>query len=437
MTAQSINRRRLFALGGIAAAGVALDQSALAAPKAPLARTGAHRQNGPITLRFAHMNSWNAEWAAELDTMVAEWNAANPDVQVEVIKWTWDTYFATMTAAIGAGEAPDIMNVGWGEVVQFGRLHFLDLAPMLTDQARAGFYDTSFKSCTYGDAIYGLPVFEQMNQVLYYRSDFAEEAGVSFEGDTLRWDDLVAAAQAMTTSDRSGLGIVGMGRGIVEPFAPFQYQNDSAMVAEEGDALVSTFDSEEATAAGRFFIDLWTAHGIVNPNNLGKGYTELVNDIGLGSVAMFHGVTQNYFAIGTLHPDVGDLIKIAPPQIGNWAATIGGAFSMSIFKYTQAPEEALRFIEWATSNENLENYWLPLGNVLSTRPDVPSPGLPDDIAASFLQYQEVQEGFPAATQWEEIRERVLAPRLAQAAGGQRSFDEIWPEIQEETQKALS
>ncbi|MDQ3411737.1 MAG: extracellular solute-binding protein, partial [Chloroflexota bacterium] len=120
MTSPSINRRRLFALGGLAAAGVALDQTALAAPSVPPARSRSRHQNGPITLRFAHMNSWNAEWAAELDTMVARWNEENPDVQVEVIKWTWETYFATMTAAIGAGEAPDIMNVGWGEVVQFG-----------------------------------------------------------------------------------------------------------------------------------------------------------------------------------------------------------------------------------------------------------------------------------------------------------------------------
>lgn len=437
MTAQSINRRRLFALGGIAAAGAALDQSALAAPRAPFARTAAHRQNGPLTLRFAHMNSWNAEWAAELDTMVEEWNAANPDVQVEVIKWTWDTYFATMTAAIGAGEAPDIMNVGWGEVVQFGRLHFLDLASMLTDEARAGFYETSFKSCTYGDAVYGLPVFEQMNQVLYYRGDIADEAGVSFDGDSITWDEMVAAGQAMMTDERAGLGVVGMGRGIVEPFAPYQYQNDSMMVVEDGDTLVSTFDTEESAQAARFFVDLWTESGIVNPNNLGKGYTELVNDFGLGSVAMFHGITQNYFAIGSLYPDIADQVRIAPPQTAKRPATIGGAFSMSIFKYTQAPEEAFRFIEWTTSNDNLSKYWLPLGNVLSTRPEVPSPNMSDEIAAAFLRYQEVQEVFPFATQWEEIRERVLAPRLAQAAGGQRPFDEIWAEIQEETQEALA
>lgn len=437
MSSRSINRRRLFALGGIAAAGAALDHSARAAPQAMPARARAARQGEPITLRFAHMNSWNAEWAAELDTMVGEWNAANPDVQVEVIKWTWDTYFATMTAAIGAGEAPDIMNVGWGEVVQFGRLHFLDVAPMLTEEARAGFNETSFKSCTFGDEIYGLPVFEQMNQVLYYRADFAEEAGVTFEGDTLSWDDMVAAAQAMMTEGRSGLGVNGMGRGIVEPFAPYQYQNGSPMVAQEGDAFVSTFDTEESAEAAQFFIDLWTKHGVVNPNNLGKGYTELVNDFGLGSVAMFHGITQNYFAIGQLYPDVADLIRIAPPQTAQRSATIGGAFSMSIFKYTEAPEEAYRFVEWATSSENLANYWLPLGNVLSTRPDVPSPGLPDDIAAAFMRYQEVQEVFPFATEWEEIRERVLAPRLAQAAGGQRPLDEVWPEIQEETVETLS
>jgi ABC-type glycerol-3-phosphate transport system substrate-binding protein len=152
---------------------------------------------------------------------------------------------------------------------------------------------------------------------------------------------------------------------------------------------------------------------------------------------MFHGITQNYFAIGQLYPDVADLIRIAPPQAAQRPATIGGAFSMSIFKYTQAPEEAYRFIEWTTSNENLEKYWLPLGNVLSTRPEVPSPNMSEDIAAAFLRYQEVQEVFPFATQWEEIRERVLAPRLAQAAGGQRPFEEVWPEIQEETEQALT
>jgi len=383
------------------------------------------------------MNSWNAAWAADIDAMVADWNAANPGVQVDVVKWTWDTYFATMTAAIGADQAPDVMNIGWGEVVQIGRLHLLDLAPFLSAEDKAGFFETSFRSCTFGDAIYGLPVFEQINQVLYYRDDFAQEAGVTFDGETLDWEGLVEAAQKLTTNGRFGLGANGMGRGIVEVFAPFQYQNNSPMVAREGDAWVSTFDTEESTQAARYFIDLWTQHKVINPNSLGKTYTDAVNDLGLGSVAMFHGVTQNYFAVGEQFPDLKDVIKIAPPQTNRTTATIGGAFSMSVFKTTDHPEEAVDFIKFATSPDSLAKYWLPKGQILSPRPEVPSPGMPDEIAARMRQYQDVQQVFPFTTKWETIREGVLAPRLAQMAGGQRSFDEGWAEIQEQAVRELA
>lgn len=439
MNERLLNRRSVLKIGGGAAAtGVLLNRAhrAAAAPAHATAPAVIRAQGDSVKLKFAHMNSWNAEWAADLDTMVSDWNAANPDIQVEVIKWTWDTYFATMTASIGAGESPDVMNVGWGEVVEIGRPHFLDLATMISDDVKNAFYETSFRSCTYENQIFGLPAFEQMNQVLYYRSDFAEEAGVTFEGDTLAWEGLVDAATKMTNDERYGLGASAKGRGIVEPFAPFQYQNGSPMVEHQGDAWVSTFDSPAATEAGKYFIDLWTGSKVINPNNLGKGYTELVNDLGLGTVGMFHGITQNYFALVQQYPELADKIKIAPPQTRTATATIGGAFSMSIFKYTKAPDQALKFIEYATGKDAMEKYWLPKGQVLSPRQDVPSPGMPDDIAAMMREYQDVQAVFPFATQWETVREKVLSPRLAQLAAGQGDFDSGWKDIHEQTMETL-
>jgi ABC-type glycerol-3-phosphate transport system substrate-binding protein len=436
MTHRTINRRRLVAGSGIAVSGLALGRPSSTYAMPQVARSFRRAQGDPVKLQFAHMNSWNAEWTADLDTMVSDWNAANADIQVEVIKWTWDTYFATMTAAIGAGEAPDVMNIGWGEVVLIGRQHLLDLATLVSAETIASFNEASFKSCKYGDAIYGLPVFEQMNQVLYYRDDFAQEAGVTFEGDTLTWEGLVEAATALQAEGRSGLGVSARGRGIVEPFAPIQYQNESRMVVQEGDAWVPTFDSEESRVAGQYFVDLWTTHGVVNANNLEKGYTELVNDLGLGTTAMFHGVTQNYFALTQTYPDLADVIKIAPPQTNTVTSTIGGAFSMSVFKYTENPEAAVKFVEWATAADQLTNYWLPKGQVLSPNPNVPSPGMPDEIAARMAEYQAVQDVFPFATQWETVRERVLAPRLAQLVSGQGDFDSTWSDIQSEAEMTL-
>jgi ABC-type glycerol-3-phosphate transport system substrate-binding protein len=435
------NRRHFVGAAGAVAAGFGATgmgtSEAVAAPHSAAAKRPPRRAQGePVRLQFAHMNSWNPPWAADLDAMVADWNAANPGVQVDVIKWTWDTYFATMTAAIGAEQAPDVMNIGWGEVVQIGRLHLLDLAPMLTDEDRAGFSEASFRSCTFEDAVYGLPVFEQMNQVLYYRDDFAQEAGVSFEGETLDWAGLIDAAKKLTSEGRFGLGANGMGRGIVEVFAPFQYQNDSPMVARDGDGWVSTFDTEESTEAARYFIDLWTTEQVINPNSLGKGYTDLVTDLGLGTIGMFHGVTQNYFAVGEQFPDLKDVVKIAPPQTNRSTATIGGAFSMSVFKTSEHPEEAVDFVKFATSADSMAKYWLPKGQVLSSRPEVPSPGMPDDIAERMREYQSVQQVFPFTAKWETMREGVLAPRLALMASGQAGFDEGWADIQEEAAAEL-
>jgi multiple sugar transport system substrate-binding protein len=440
MTTRPIDRRKfLKGAGGLAVSGLALSQVAGQGAAGPVSKSAPaviRSQGDKVKLKFAHMNSWNAEWDKDLDKMVADWNEANPDIQVEVIKWTWDTYFATLTSAIGAGESPDVMNVGWGEVVELGRPHFLDLATMIGDDVKKQFYDTSFRSCTYEDKIYGLPVFEQMNTLLYYRTDLAEEAGVTFDEDTITWEQLTDAAKAQTTKDRFGLGMGGNGRGIVEPFTPSQYQNNSPMVEHQDGKWVPTFDTDASREAGQFFVDLWTGSKVINPNNLGKGTTDLVNDLGLGTVAMYFGITQNYFALTSQYPDLADKIKIAPPQTRATTSTIGGAFSMSVFKYTKAPEQALKFVEYTTSKEAMEKYWLPKGQVLSPRPDVPSPGMPDDIAARMRQYQDVQAVFPFATQWETVREKVLSPRLAQLASGQSKFDSAWKEIQEQAEMVL-
>jgi ABC-type glycerol-3-phosphate transport system substrate-binding protein len=109
---------------------------------------------------------------------------------------------------------------------------------------------------------------------------------------------------------------------------------------------------------------------------------------------------------------------------------------MSVFKYTENPEAAVKFVEWATGADALSTYWLPKGQVLSPNPSVPSPGMPDEIAARMAEYQAAQDVFPFATQWETVRERVLSPRLAQLVSGQSDFDSAWSDIQAEAEMTL-
>jgi ABC-type glycerol-3-phosphate transport system substrate-binding protein len=79
-----------------------------------------------------------------------------------VVKWTWSTYWATLMASIGAGESPDVMNVGWGEVTQLGRPHGVKINQMLTQEMKEKWLPESWRSATYLDgSIYGVPTFDQ------------------------------------------------------------------------------------------------------------------------------------------------------------------------------------------------------------------------------------------------------------------------------------
>ena len=87
MTHSTLNRRHLLAGTG-AALALAKPSGVFAAPA--VSRSYRRLQGDPVTLKFAHMNSWNAEWTADLDTMVADawrWQRENPAGYREAGTW--------------------------------------------------------------------------------------------------------------------------------------------------------------------------------------------------------------------------------------------------------------------------------------------------------------------------------------------------------------
>src|SRR5688500_11896708 len=108
-----LTRRATLKLLSAGAAGAFLAACApVAAPSgdAPVAAAE------PVTVRYAHMNCWDEVLCGGQRDLTTEFNENNADVQVEGVEWSWGNYLATLTASVSAGEAPDVMNVGWGEV---------------------------------------------------------------------------------------------------------------------------------------------------------------------------------------------------------------------------------------------------------------------------------------------------------------------------------
>jgi multiple sugar transport system substrate-binding protein len=425
-------RRRLLKQVGAVGAAIAAGAtgSAAVASAAPIRRAAA-----PAVVRYAHMNCWDATLCRGQKDLVAEFNATHPNIRAESVEWSWGNYLATMSAAVTAGEAPDVMHVGWGEVVSLGRPYFEPLDAYLTDDLKQNIRPSSWTSSQFDGQTYGIPVTEQLNEVAYYRSDIWQQAGI--DGEPTTWEQFTDVAQRLMAAGLEGDGTQASGAPITARFIELQYQNGSNMfVPIGGGKWAHTLDTPESMEAGRFWHSIWRS-GILSQSNLQRSSNELEPAFAAGTLGMMHGIVQSYFSMVETYPELADKIRLLPPLRRVNGATVGGAFSLSMFKQARNKDAAAEFISWATTADTMNRFWIPNGHILPTRVDVRYPAMPDYIQQRFGEYQAVQRVFPFVPEWETVKGKVLTPILGDMATGAVDFDTGWNTLISQTNFVLS
>lgn len=383
--------------------------------------TPAANKPGPAKVRYAHMNCWDDTMCKGQRDLVKEFNDSHPNIVVEPVEWSWGNYLATLTASVSAGEAPDIMNVGWGEVVSLGRPYFEPLDSYINDDLKQNINPASWTSSKLNDKTYGIPVFEQLNEVEYFRQDVWDNAGITKEPET--WEDYV---QVLKTLKDSGIsdpwGMQANGAPIVSRFLEIQFQNGSDVFKNDGDKWTHTFNTPEAKEAAKFWYDLWNDFGVIPKGNLQRSTSDLEPLFKEGKVGLLSNITQSYFSMVSTYPDIADQIRVAPVMRNKVGATLGGAFGMSMFLQSKAKQAAWEFIAWATSKDVMQKYWVPTAKVLPTRKDVPLPKMHEQVTTRMAEYQKAQRVFPFFPDWEAVKGKVLTPVLGEMAGGKVDFE---------------
>lgn len=157
---------------GCSADGGGLETSAVTDQRGMGSESGNEAETA--TIRLVHYMGEQTKRDA-LDTMLAAFREAHPEIQVDVEVVSSSSYIATYKNYIAAGEAPDIMfgkPQTMQEFVDGG--YFMDLTgedcmknvlPMLIDE------------CTVNGGIYGFPIDAQVKATFYNKKMF-EEAGV-------------------------------------------------------------------------------------------------------------------------------------------------------------------------------------------------------------------------------------------------------------------
>lgn len=303
-----------------------------------------------------------AKVAAFMEPAVQAFEAANPDIDVEIMYESWAGWIQTYPTYFEADTQPDV--IFWWDNKLFdssAHSHLVDLSPYLSqemvDRIPKGVWDLVDSGM---DGLYYVPSSVD-SFVMYYNRDVFEAAGLDPDAPPTTWEELLNAAKTIT--EKTGLPGIGIpaitGSEVLQEFVGHfitQNTNENIMDADS----MPLFNTEAGLEAVQLIEDL-VPYFQTSPTEYGRGELRaLLRD---GKVGMIFdgpwavpGFVEAYGAeldpIGVAYVPVGPSgEKIC------WAGTNGWIASRA-----STAEASAKFIEYLMSPEVLEAHHIAYGS---------------------------------------------------------------------------
>jgi len=292
----------------------------------------------PVVLKF-----WDFHGGTEaqfLTDAVAQYNASHPDVRIELTNVNQSDYITTLIpTAYANGEAPDILFVEPSTFTKYAEKGMLaDLTPYYTEELKADMQPSALDAATYQGKIYALPM-EMETLGLFYNVDMLNAAGIQ---PPTTWDELSAAAKALTTNDVYGLVLpVEKGGYTLFNWWPFMWMSGADILSKDrSTCVINTPEMAQALDFwGSFFKDGYA------PSSLQIGPWDIGN-VGTGFAAMQVGGTYMINATETTYKDVNIGVVPLPAPADKKSITVAGGQKMAINSQSKNVDEAAAFIFW-------------------------------------------------------------------------------------------
>jgi len=220
-----------------------------------------------------------------------------------------------------------------------------DISELIDDPEMAAddFFASTLSLYKNDDAYFGVPLVTE-REILYYRTDLLEAAGVAVP-TTL--EELKAAAEALTDPDEGVYGIVarGLTAAAVTQFSGYLYSMGGDWMNAEGNATV---DTPEAIAAFTFYGDLLREYG--PPGVTGMHWQQCAALYASGKVALYTDADSIFNSV------VNAEDSVVADKTG-YALFPGESFynvpswGMSVGAFTQKSGAAMEFIKWAAGKD--------------------------------------------------------------------------------------
>ena len=375
----------------------------------------------PLQLTMYFPVNVGGDAAKLIDQMTADFNAENPDVQVQAVyTGNYDDTVTAIQTAIQGGNAPDLfVSLATQRFTMADTKMAMPLDDLIAaDPEGQAFVDDfidGFMLDSYVDgSIYSIP-FRRSTMVMFYNKDAFEEVGLDPEAPPTTWDEMVEYAQKLTNENRYGVGIALNSGSAQWAFTGFSLQNCTNGVGlMSADGKEVYFNTPENIEALQLWLDLQNKYMCMAPGIV--QWTDLPTQFLAGEVAMIYHTTGNLTNIrNNATFDFGVCFLPAGRQYG--APTGGGNFYITNGISEERQKAAWEFIKFCCSTERAAQWSIDTGYV-ATRESCYETLLLKDYYADFPQALVAYEQLPyaqpelttysAAEMWRILNDNIQA-----------------------------
>jgi multiple sugar transport system substrate-binding protein len=370
--------------------------------------------------------------------VVEAFNGAQDSVEAKLVPFAErDDLILRLSTSIAGGRPPDLFLMNYRFYGQFAARGALEpVAPYLEGSAAFSeddFFETAMVPFRWEGEQMCLPQ-NVSSLVVYYNMDLFRRARVTFPQEGWSWDDMVAAAKALTDDrdDDGTVDVYGLG---VDPeiirVAPFIWSNGGRLVDDE--AAPTRFDLDGgAVAALDEFFDLRSVHE-VTPTDEEAEAEDFESRFLNGRLAMLMESRRVVPTLRTIEDFEWDVA--GTPTLGTPASVLhSDAYCMT--EASDAKDQAWTFLEFALGPEGQRIASEAGRTVPSLRSVAESDAFLDPEASPanaqvFLDQIPYLRSVPSISTWPEIEDTANG-LLEEAYYGGGSSIEVAIELQTQT-----
>lgn len=283
--------------------------------------------------------------------LVDAFEAANPDIRIELISQPPDGYFTSLLTASAIGQGPDLAAMWAGLYMLDFEQYMVDLKPYIAQDIVAGTTGANYFSegGDINNALYVAPTTVQWYTGWYNKKLFAD-AGI--EAVPTTWDELNAAAEKLKAAGIQPIieGAAG-GSAQFQPLFEWAYLAAALPVSDWGKILSGEMPYNNPTLVAQ--LEKWAAlyqAGYMNEDAF--NYPGTVDDFKAGKAAMFFagGSWQAAELRQGLGDDLGVLIPPYSDDPQNAVVALAGS-GYAVMNYSKNIDAAGKFAAFILSDE--------------------------------------------------------------------------------------